>query len=443
MLADPGPKGPKMTLLYNAIQIICLPLAAPILAMVCLAKEKYRGQFLQRLGEIPPLPVSKGIESKRAWIHSMSLGEFNAARPLIQGIKKKWPGLQLILSASTASGLAAIEKSPLSKGAIVTALPFDFLPIVDRVIKSLRPDCFLLVETDIWPNFLWRLKRHEIPAILINGSISEKSARRLERLPTVANFLYGPFSHLVMQSEDDVTRLSRLDIMTHKIMSHGNLKFDYQPREISPEEKEALFHATGFPEGTKIIVAGSTHPGEEEEIAEAFSNIKKAIPTSRLIIAPRDIKRAQEVERIFTTRGNICTMRSNSPGPRSARDIPDVFILDTLGELGKFYSLASVSFVGGSLVPVGGHNILEPAVFGVPVVFGPFMESFMQIASAFLDHNAGFQVADAKGLEKIVSKLLADDKILKGVGDSARRLLDMNRGVVDRYLDLLSPYLSQ
>ncbi len=442
MTKDKSVNSPGLLLFYNAIQLASLPLLLPTLTAVCLAKEKYRKQFLTRMGRLDKqAPTKKAL--KRIWIHAMSLGEFNAARPFISGVKKRFPGAGIILSASTASGLSALKKNPLSKGATITALPFDFLPVVSHAVKVLQPSCFLLIETDIWPNLLWRLKRLQIPSILVNGSISEQSAKRLERLPFVSRFLYGPFSMLAMQSDDDVSRLLRLGLKKGNIKSCGNLKFDYQPKEISQEEKARLFNATGFEQGSLIIAAGSTHPGEEAVIAEAFAKVKGAFQNCRLLLAPRDIKRAQEISLIFKERGLSCAFRSKHPDQTGLQGHHHVFILDTLGELERFYSLAHIAFVGGSLVPVGGHNLLEPAVFGIPVIFGPYMESFRQTADTFVQSGAGFQIDDARQLTQTLLWLLSDKKARDKAGFSGLSLLEANRGVTDKYLDIVTPFLAQ
>ena len=428
-------------LAYNLIQTFTLPVFLPLMASVCLCREKYRGQFLLRMGRRPPLTGwRKG--AGRIWIHTMSLGEFHAARPLIKGIKRAFPDMDLILSASTASGLAALKRSSLSSSSRIIALPFDFLPLVRRVISQVRPDCFLLVETDIWPNFLWELSRRKIPSMLINGSISEASTRRLESFPFLARFLYGPFDLLAMQSDDDAARLARLGLENQKTAGCGNLKFDHEPVRVSDKERKTLYNATGFPPEARIIVAGSTHPGEEEIIAQAFSRLKLHVPAARLILAPRDIKRAADIKKIFRQRDISCMLRSR-PRPMSQDRGHDVFILDSLGELERFYSLAGISFVGGSLVPVGGHNLLEPAAFKVPVIFGPFMESFRQVADMFSEKGAGFCVRDARELEEISRSLLADEEKRNGAGRAALSLLESNRGVVNRYLDIISPFIGR
>ncbi len=434
-------KGSKIRLAYNLIQIFTLPVFLPLMASVCLCREKYRGQFLLRMGRISPLTGwQKGIG--RIWIHTMSLGEFHAARPFIQGIRRAFPDMDLILSASTASGLAALRRSSIARGSRIIALPFDFLPLVRRVLRQVRPDCFLLVETDIWPNFLWELNRQKIPSVLINGSISEVSTRRLERFPALSRFLYGPFDLLAMQSGDDAARLARLGFKNQKTAVCGNLKFDHEPVRISDKERKNLYNSTGFPAEAQIIAAGSTHPGEEEIIAEAFFRLKSRVPAVRLILAPRDTRRAPDIEKIFRQKGIICMLRSGQGGVSQDRG-HDVFILDSLGELERFYSLAGIAFVGGSLVPVGGHNLLEPAAFQVPVVFGPFMESFRQVADMFAEKGAGFRIRDSRELEETFTRLLTDEKERTRAGRAALSLLESNRGVVNRYLDIVSPFIER
>ena len=424
--------------LYNLAQFSTMPLVLPALAAVCISRGKYRHQFLKRMGWVSP-PASLDSRARPVWIHTMSLGEFNAARPLIKAIRGSFPGLKLVLSASTATGLSAISRSGLADEGFVTALPFDFLPVVARTVRVLRPACFLLVETDIWPNLLWFLKRQGTYSFLVNGSISEASARRLGRLPGAAGLIYSPFEFIGMQSGDDMARLLRLAVPSSRVRDCGNLKFDYVPSRITEDEKKRLFRATGFEPGAVIIAAGSTHPGEEKIIVEAFSALLGTIPLARLIIAPRDISRSGEVKKIIRAHGLGCETRSDyRPGTGKGHK---VFLLDSLGELERFYSLSRVAFVGGSLVPVGGHNILEPAALGVPVIFGPYMESFRQTARMFQEAGAGFMVKNSREILKTLGALLEDEGRRKMACNAASSILKKNQGAVKRYLDMIRPYI--
>ncbi|RUM88143.1 MAG: hypothetical protein DSZ23_04840, partial [Thermodesulfatator sp.] len=359
---------------YNLAQFIGLPVVFPVLTGLSLLKKKYRAQLPSRMG----LGAGRLLPAKRdkhIWIHTMSLGEFNAARPFIQEISNAFPQAKLILSATTATGLSALKQSPFAENAVITTLPFDFLPLVNHVLGVLRPDCFILIETDVWPNFLWSLRRQNIPAILVNGSISSTAARRIKKVPGAARFLYGPFSCMGMQSEDDAARLLALGIAPDRIRNCGNLKFDYRPARISEDEKTRLLRLAGFTGNSRIITAGSTHAGEEIKIAQAFSRLRQSLPSSALVLAPRDVNRGAEVAEILQSYGLACRFRSGSAVSSQVQaGAHQVFILDTLGELERFYGISDIAFVGGSLAPVGGHNILEPAAFGLPVIFGPFME---------------------------------------------------------------------
>ena len=429
----------KIWAAYNIVQILTLPAVLPALAGICLGRDKYRGQFLLRMGRLPPVPDKKA--GRRIWIHAMSLGEFNAARPLIEKIRQTYPDLELVLSASTASGLAALARSPLAKDSLVTALPYDFRPVVSWVIRRIRPDCFLLVETDIWPNFLWYLRRLGIPSLLVNGSISDAAAARLGMIRPVARLLYDPFSLLAMQSDDDLERLRALGINDSRLVNCGNLKFDHRPVVVSKRHRQDLAKAPGFPAGSRIITAGSTHPGEEEIILDAFSCLKRDVPEARLLIAPRDIKRSRELGEMIGSAGFVHGFRSDSMEGRKGPE-RDVFILDTLGELEYFYGIADVAIVGGSFVPVGGHNLLEPAAFGIPVIFGPFMESFRQVAELFLAKGAGTCAANSSELAMALKGFMKDDAARRRSGLAALALLDSNAGVVNRYMEMIRPFVA-
>ncbi len=434
---------PNLLLFYNLAQFAAMPLLLPALTAVCLCRKKYRGQFLSRMGRMP-VSISRRKTGRRIWIHAMSLGEFNAARPLVTALMERYPQADIMLSASTASGIAALDHSRLSIHGHSITLPFDLFPVVRHVIGKTRPDCFVLVETDVWPNFLWSLRKQGIPALLVNGSISIAAARRLKRIPGAGQFIYGPFNLLAMQSEDDAERITRLKLQPEpRVMNCGNLKFDCRPCRITSAERQELLRLTGFPGEAGIITAGSTHPGEEEMLLKAFTRLKARIPEARLILAPRTVSRASEIAKMARQMGLLVSLRSSvSTDSAKGRDC-HLFILDTLGELQKFYSLAHMAFVGGSLVPVGGHNLLEPAALGIPVLFGPFMESFRQVAEILADAGAGFQVRDALDMEKRFGLFIRDRKARERAARAASRLMDANKDITGRYINAMAPFLER
>ncbi len=422
--------------LYKLFQVIGLPLL-PLVVFFCLSHKKYRTQFMARIGaRLPKLDR----QSQKIWIHAMSLGEYNAARPLIKVLSSAFSDATVIVSASTQSGLNAIKKDKINRNIITAALPYDLFFITKRVARRLCPDCFILVETDLWPCFLWDLHRQGCPIILANGSISSSSARRLQKIPQIAQFLYEPFTRLCMQSNDDAKRLKRLGITHDKIDVFGNLKSDIILPSLTGQMRDGLFKATGFSPTNTVLCAGSTHDPEEEILLEVFCSIRKTYKNLKMIVAPRDIKRAREVKKICSRLGLACRLRSKTR-QHDTSDTPDVYILDTLGELKNFYTICHLAFVGGSLAPVGGHNVFEPAHLGKPVLFGPYIESCKEMADALMNKEAGFMVKDRMELERTIKKLLTDHQSYEAAKRATGHFSQSSGRVSNRYLELVKGLL--
>jgi len=422
--------------LYNLSQLVILPPLFPLLTIFALSNDKYKDSFLARLGFGLKKYKSKG--TKRIWIHTLSLGEFHGATSLIKGIKREFKDLDIVLSASTKTGLMAIKKSNFSKDSKVISAPYDINFVTKKFINYIKPDLFILVETDIWPNLLWGLKKKGTKIILVNGSISSKATKKLSNLPFLASYLYDPFTFLGMQSDDDVRRLKSLGIKKN-ILKIGNIKFDLNLKELPAKEKRELIAKAGFNESDKIFIAGSTHKPEEKVCIDIFYDIKRKIPNLKLIIAPRDIKRGLEIKNMCLSKGLRACLRTE----KAKNSKLDVTILDTFGELAKFYNICHVAFVGGSLSPVGGHNILEPIFLGKPVIFGPHMESFREIALTVHKTGAGVMVNNAEDLSKAIFSFLTNEKIRKKAKEKGQFIIRENKGSVKKYLDIISSFLEQ
>ena len=300
------------------------------------------------------------------------------------------------------------------------------------MIHRVMPDCFVLVETDLWPNLLWTLKQFNIPALLVNGSISSRSYRHMSLLPPVADFLYGPFSMIVMQSEDDRGRLLGLGVKAERVRVAGNLKYDIPPDR--PEGVTVTRHDMGFQDGTFIFGCGSTHRGEEKILIKAFLAVREGRRETGLVVAPRDPARGGEIEELARSAGLVpCLRTMGRPGGRV-----DVFILDTLGELASFYPLFDAAFVGGTLVPEGGHNILEPAACGLPVCYGPYTESVREAADALCEAGGGTFVSNEKDIEEWLERLLRYPDVRLEHGRAAAGFVKRNRGAAEHYVELIA-----
>jgi 3-deoxy-D-manno-octulosonic-acid transferase len=419
--------------LYSVVLVVGFVLGLPWFLWKGRASGKYLRTFRERMGR---LPVYLNLDGDRSiWIHAVSVGEVLAARPLVPALRERFPGHRLFLSTTTLTG-NEIAKSVRGLDGLFFA-PFDFPHAVRRALEVVNPSLLVLVETELWPNLIHEASRRGARVALVNGRISPRSFPRYRR---VRRFLSGMLSEVdlfLMQGEPHAERIRAMAAPPERVKVTGNLKFDAVEAGRPPERVVRLLHG-GSPR--PLWVAGSTMPGEEELVLRAFHRVRERVPHARLLLAPRHRERFAEVPGLIESAGFRCLRRS-ALDPDSWSD-GEVLLLDTLGELAQVYSLASVVFVGGSLVPTGGHNILEPAVAGKPVVVGPHMENFQEIADTFHAESAMVQVASADELGREVSALMLDEPRRRALGERARGLVGRNRGAVGRTTDALAPLLA-
>ena len=428
-----------MIVLYNLLQIIGLLLCLPCLALIVLLVPKYRGQTWRRLGfgladQVKALPTGR----PRIWVHGLSLGEVNSARALVRGLREAYPKAVLIFSVTTASGRRQAEAVIAPDVDLIIDFPLDLYWSVNRFVTLLAPDLFVLVETDLWPNFLAVLRRRKVAAVLVNGRISAHSLANYRRFPKFFAGLFNSFTSLAMQTDEEVANLAALGVAPEKLLTLGNLKYDALFEKSSEAGEEGRF-AGMLPllSGRTVWVAGSTHPGEEEVVLQTYSEIRTQFPEIYLILAPRDPGRVGEIGRLAEGLGLRAVLRS-----RVGAEGGDLLLLDTMGELAALYSLGSFAFVGGSLVPERGHNPLEPVLFGIPVMFGPHMEDFAEIVGELLAVGAAEQVGDWREMVFLVAGWLADPGLRGAIGRSGAGLVESRRGVIlDRHLKLLHQVL--
>jgi 3-deoxy-D-manno-octulosonic-acid transferase len=426
-----------MLLLYNLLQAAALPLVGPVGLLWALLGTRYRSQLTARLGRLPDLTVLEN-RSPRIWMHALSVGEVNAAVPLAEAIRRTWPNGGLICSATSATGLATLRTRLAGTAHVITASPLDILPLVDRFIVSLNPDCFVLVETDIWPNWIWDLRRRGVPVLLVNGAVSSRSADRLSRLGPLPAFLYAGFNVIAMQSGDDRDRLLATGADLQNVQVLGNLKYDLEVPTLTETERTVFRSKLGLDPASRLWIAGSTHEGEEKTIMAVHAVLKTAYPDLQLLVAPRDPGRTPVVEALAQTAGLQAVRRS---AEARKGDGADVLILDTLGELLSCYGLAEVAFVGGSLVDVGGHNVLEPAAYGIPVLFGPHVESCSEASADLEACGGGVRVSGMDDMVEALMRLLASREIRMQMGGRARGLVEAHRGAVGRHIRMIAQVL--
>lgn len=401
-------------------------------------KGKLHGDFGERFGFYNKEKRAALIKSKGAiWIQAVSVGEVALCRSLIPMIREKFPAHPIVFSTITKTGNELARKL-FAKDAVIIYFPLDFSFVVKKVIRMIKPKIYVMVETEIWPNFLKTIERNAIPAILINGRISDKSFGKYE---TARPFLYRIIKNInsfCMQSKTDADRIIKLGAIPEKVKVTGNMKFDIQAKPIQSSGDE-LRKQLGLEEGDELLVAGSTHPGEENVIIDAYQDIVKKIPGLKLLIAPRHIERADEVEEAARGCGFNPVKLSS---PQSEGSSAQIFILDTIGRLNDFYSIASVVFIGGSLVKHGGQNPIEPAIYAKPVIFGPHMFNFKGIVEAFLKKDAAIRVDNENDLTPVLYNILADKKAQARIGAAAKEVIAANRGATEYVLKEMDRFLN-
>lgn len=428
-----------MYLLYSLVTLLAAVLLSPFFLIQGLRKNKYVGSVGQRLGSLPPDINAAGEDS--IWLQAVSVGEVLAARPLISELHKRYPSLRVFLSTTTLSGQQLARRS-VSDVDAVFYFPFDWTLTARRTLNVVRPRLFVMTETEIWPNLLRECKRRGVKTLMVNGRISYRSFPRYRTIRAFMKRVLADIDRFCVQSEDTSRRLVELGADPSRIVVTGSLKFDSLESSPTPGRgRERVLRFFRMPPNRPVIIAGSTLRGEEEAVIRAFNRVRASGVNALLVIAARHPERFSEVERVCRHEGLAVVRRTELPIDAEPR--ADAVVLDTIGELAQLYQIATVVFVGGSLVPAGGHNILEPALYGKPVVFGPHMQNFGEIAETFLSNGAAIQVRDAHELDEAMLSLIGDPVRRARVGAAARALVESNRGARDRTLavvrDLLPP----
>lgn len=417
-------------LLYELILYCSALFLVPFYLYRGLRYGKARRGLRERLG-IYGQDFSTLLRGRKViWVHAVSVGETRAAIPLLRKLREHHPDAALLLSNVTESGreiaanLAGIDH--------YIFFPFDLRWIVRKVLKIIRPDIIVLVETEIWPNFVLEAKHRKIPIILANGRISDRSFPRYRRAGKLLLPILDSISDYCMQSEQDSRRIRYLGAPAARVQVTGNLKFDMQPPNIDPADLETLRNQLLLPENSRIWVAGSTHDGETTQILEVYLKLRETCPELFLILVPRRPERCRQVQDELTKRGVNSTFRSGLDSLTRAQQPGEVLIVDTLGEVLKFYALADLVFVGGSLVNVGGHNILEASLLKKPVFYGGYMQNFKEIARMVRAAHAGLQVKSADDLCQQMRLLLENPSEARHIGENGYHLLEKNRGATQR-----------
>ena len=472
--------------LYHFLWTICLIFIAPVVGLLrlrvtgcglrvtgCLA-ERLTARFA--LG-LPNLHLDKG----NIWVHALSVGEVVSAIPLVDSLQVEFPDREIVFTVTTVTGMAIAREKLDAKVKAVLTMPVDAWWSVQRIVNFVKPSVFILIETDIWPALLCSLKRKGIRSLLVNGRISPRTFSSYARVPFFTRKMFDPLELCLMQSDLDRERLLEVGLNKEKVITVGNIKFDRDMAIMSNEERKDWFDILALEPSAPLWVAGSTHPGEEEILLDVFKRLRVFFPRLRLIVAPRDTGRSDEIVTMTSGMGLKAVLRTGVSEQSEKRRVQPVekderptsniqhrtsnetrnpqlvtrhassegsngyavLVLNTMGELGRIYGLGSVCFVGGSLVPVGGHNLLEPASFGIPVVFGPHTHNFVSMAESLLGGGGGRRVRNGDELYKTMKTFLENGEARTRSGARAKVFVENNRGALKRVVDHVKGCIEQ
>lgn len=423
-----------MTSLYNALLHAGLILGLLLWPLGLLAPRRFYRGLGERFTWYAPELTAALAGSRPIWLHAASVGEVRSAAPLVRRMRSRWPDRKLLVSTVTATGnRTAREALPEVDG--VTYLPLDLPWLASRSLQRLRPELIVLLETEIWPNFIRAAHRLRIPVVVLSGRLSPGCARTYRRF----RGLFGPVLERVsgfgMQDRENAGRILGLGVDPGRVTVTGSLKQAEAGTGALPD----LFGPRG--PGRPVVVAGSLHRGEEEALLDVLPELRRGFPALLMVLAPRHPQRFGEVDRLLRRRSLRYSKRSRTGG--APPDDCQVLLLDTLGELPQFYGWADVAFVGGSLVPAGGHNLMEPARWGKPVLFGPHRSNVSETARELLEQGGGVEVRDRDHLRREVADLLSDRTRAAAMGRRARQVAHADRKVVSRSLRLVCGQLGR
>ena len=445
-----------MYFLYRVLTAAGMLVLAPYFALRGWRRGEPSRALRERLGILPPEISSRvaatsggsagGAEVSQGgavWIHAVSVGEVLAAKPLVEGLKRRYPGRLIFVSTTTETG-QRLARERLQSANGIFYFPLDWVVPVRRALRTIRPALVIIMETEIWPNFLREARRNGVAVIFANARISERSFARFLRWKFVAGEFFAQAlsdaALFLAQTPEDAKRLNEMGAPEERIEVTGNLKYDSDPPAIGRFGawlKEEVARQERWP----VIVAGSVVEEEEEAVLAAYDVVQRQWRRALLVLAPRKPDRFDAAANIVGTDGWHVVRRSALDLAAPLDENADVLVLDTIGELAGLYSMADAVFVGGSLVPAGGHNILEPAWFARPPVFGPSMENFREMAAQFLDAHAGIQVRSSQQLGKVWVQLIEEDALRERMGKAARQLSERNRGATAVSLERIASIL--
>jgi 3-deoxy-D-manno-octulosonic-acid transferase len=396
-------------------------------------RGKWHSGFKMRCGDFPPTVKEALHNNEHIWVHAVSMGEVLAVKGLVKKLSELPPRYKIVCSTVTETGYR-MARDNLGDVCTVIYAPLDFSWIVHKFVRLIRPRIYVAVETEIWPNLYTVLHHQRVPIIQVNGRISDKAYRGYKRVRFLLARILAYVDRFCMQSALDAERIRALGAIPEKVTIAGNLKFENIPLAGRISKKEL-----GFKEHDRLLVAGSTHSGEEEILTDIYARLKAEFEDLRLIIVPRHIERTGEVLKMVRKKGLEARCFSEN---RTANDNQGmVVVVDTIGQLQKLYPLAKVVFVGKSLMVGGGQNMIEPAVLGKPTIVGPMTQNFKDIVKILIESGGLIQVKDAQALYAAVRELLIDPQKAGRVGEAARRTVESHQGAILRSVEAIQELL--
>ncbi len=427
---------------YNILFTLGFWLASPYYFMRLLRRGNWQNGFAQRFGKFDS-NFKQSLSNRHVlWLHAVSVGEVNICTQLIRALEPRLPNVKMVVSTTTTTGMARLQESlPVHVGKMY--YPVDRRKCVHRAVNAVSPDAVILVEAEIWPNFMWRLRDRGTPVFLVNARVSPRSGPRYKRFGFLFRDLFSTFTAVGAQTESDAATLRELGCRPEAVQVVGSLKFDAATmngrRRLDVPD---LLRQFGVPASVRLLVAGSTHAGEEGILAELYLRLKKQFPDLFLVLVPRHFERSREVAGDLKARGVRFARRTDAKsGAQHPENSLDCLLVDTTGELRFFYEHAAVIFVGKSLTAEGGQNPIEPGALGKPMVFGPNMQNFADVVKQFLARDGAWQVQNAAELEQAIAELLTNEARCEQLGRNALAVVRENQGAIQRTVELIVKHL--
>lgn len=428
-----------MYALYYLLLVVLILVTLPLWVWRYFGTQKYKGTVAQRLGFHRPARHA----TRRIWVHAVSVGEVMAVRGLVQRLGALFPGEAIVLSTVTKTGQQTARQSlPFIRE--VFYLPLDLPWTLRRVTQTVRPRCLIVMETELWPGLFRAMEKEGIPVIVVNGRLSPGSFRNYRKFSPIMKRFLDPVHRFAMQSDSDAQRMARIGARPERIRVTGTIKYDQAMQLPGPDEMAHLTQRLPRPDGM-VWMAASTHPGEEEVILSTFARLQQTFPTLLLILVPRHPERTAKVATLINAHGYTPSLFSQTSHthPHPTPWGKSVLLVDEIGWLARLYGYAHIAFMGGSLIPHGGQNMLEPAAWGIPTLFGPHTFNFRDVSAQLLEGNAALRIPNPEALLPAMQALLTDTDRRKTMGAQAKRVVANNVGALERTITVIQEVLQE